>query len=659
MYEVLIRTSDGPLVASFSDQTLDSLCGDASNDKNRHLVGHFLCCWLALLSDSPLAAEGLKPRHLYVRFIARVISDGLLETLKRYSGLADALMLSQHETGSADLTNQWVDGFCDTPVFREYHSFYKTRSPQLMQFLLSFCLFGKKLKLDTPAWHAIAFRDWLGVEERLSSLDLSGVDLLVVKTIVRNLVDAVDFRDLYPKFGPGRVAERGLVDAIDKAVNLRYHPYLDLVVRRDDAATTLAKFFSNREAYYPLTSLLRLVYKDITKSRSICMEPSSVMFLQQALLDKYRVAMAVGSISRFVDLSDQTRNQRAAQYGSFSGDVDTIDLSSASDSVSWDLVKKIFPKEHLFYLALTRTADVKTPDGRVVHVRKFAPMGSALCFPVQCIVFTALAIYTAMLHDGWLDKHRDTLLGGGSSLVFGRFLDHFNRYEGFIRPTSGKIQPLRVYGDDICLDSRLTTQFIRVLTLCGFLVNEKKSFMASSAVRESCGEYYFRGYAVTPLRYSLRGQESRRDPEFAAASIALSNRAGDMGFFALKKFMTHVLLFSSRGVKLPYMFSDDRDRSYAFYSIRPKNDHLVSVGRGNEQPKGSHCVDWQRREYQCLSFIWKDIRTPKSTETEAYDRYLWMRWWASRPWEEKQTITMAASHRVTAGCRLRLVWTPA
>jgi len=659
-----LKTSDGVFVVSFSDEELKTLCGESATSQNVRLVRHFLTCWLALLYDSPLSPNGYKPALLGRRLLKVVFRDGLLATIRFYSALADEFMLSQGLYGSADFTNQWVKGFRATPIFREYHQFFKCGDPVLARYILSFCLFGKKLKFENAAWHSIAFRNWQDVEEKLSRLVLQDDDTNALRRIVSYLVGATSFVNVFPKFGPGKVAERSIKDDVVKSNSLRYHPYLVALCNRiytDGLQRFPAEdFLSRKEGYYRLVSRLKFVPKDITKSRSICMEPNSVMFFQQALFEAYRVAFATGPMSQFVDLSDQRLNQEAAHYGSFSGDVDTIDLSSASDSVSFELIKKIFPKEHLFYLALSRSPFAETPDGRLVKLKKFAPMGSALCFPIECIVFTAISIYAAMCHSGWLDTHRARFLGGGIlsyKLVEAFFRNKFLSTYGYIHPGCGKYQPLRVYGDDICVDSSLSTALISILTRCGFSVNEEKSFMSSQAFRESCGVYYLRGFDVTPIRYALKGKENGSDARFVASSIALSNRAGDFGLFNLKRFVTQAVLFEN-GRKLPFLFSRDRERTYAFYSEKPVNDHLRFAGPKDVQPKGCHSVDYQHAEVECLSFAYKQSRKPEPFEALAYDNYLYMRWWATKRWSAIQPTFSGSLHRVTAGSRLRRVWTP-
>jgi len=243
----------------------------------------------------------------------------------------------------------------------------------------------------------------------------------------------------------------------------------------------------------------------------------------------------------------------------------------------------------------------------------------------------------------------------------------FAEQYGYIHHSCKCYQPLRVYGDDIIIDSSLSTTLIEILAKCGFEVNKGKSFVASNAFRESCGGYYFRGFDVTPLRYTLSGQESSFDARFAASSIALSNRAGDYAYFNVKRYAMQCILFG-HGHKRPFLFSTDRKQSYAFYSDDPVNDHLVFMDINDEIPtyrgrirrmyRGCHAKDYQRQEVCCYSFMYEDSRDPEASELEAYDSYLYMRWWAKQRYAAIDSPFDGSAHRVTAGCRLRKIWTP-
>lgn len=243
-----------------------------------------------------------------------------------------------------------------------------------------------------------------------------------------------------------------------------------------------------------------MVPRDMFRGRVICMEPADYSFYQQEVMRWMYESMENSTIRRFVDLKDQSRNREAALYGSAMLSLDTIDLSNASDSVSLDLVKAVFPRKWLYYLLATRSRRVKTLDGAEQEAVKFAPMGSATCFPTQCIIFTAIAIlgYDAYRQGKQAGKYRPTLSDIKSTIGWiGRDFDWTRSY-------TRKAEPLFVYGDDIICDTRVTDNVITLLNSFGFVVNIGKSFTGSQSFRESCGIYAYEGNDVTPQLFRLR-----------------------------------------------------------------------------------------------------------------------------------------------------------
>lgn len=669
--DLRIKTPGAPFDVTLDDQAVDLLCGEKASASNRGLVRNFVYSWISLLSDSPLEPTSRKPRRVFTHFLRRICARPLLETLKTYASLADKLLSLQHLYGSDLLNDQFIEEFRETPVFREYHEFFRTGSPVMFQYVLTFCLFGKKLKYETEAWHQIAFRDWTKVEDGLSTITFdSSDDVVLLRSIVHYLIGNYAPDLPRPRYGGGKVSERGIVGDIAKSISFADLPRLRAVMRRALVDSGLDASFSFRQ--FPIGDLertdwgpsqvdsrLKFVPKDISKSRSICMEPNAVMFTQQAVRDWLVKAMATGPMARFVDLTDQTHNQVAALYGSITGDVATVDLSSASDSVSYELVKRTFPKRLLHDLALTRSRNAILPDGRTRRLLKFAPMGSALCFPVQCIVFTSVCILSAMYHSEWDGLIRLRHLSDTKAdALISSFVDKtIERTYGYIHPNHRTFQPICVYGDDICIDSSLYDTLTTLLTGLGFKVNASKSFTGSQSVRESCGKFYLAGYDVTPTRFTLPARLGVYDAPFLASCIALINRANSEGLTHLRRYLLGTVMYDGNR-KLPWLFTDREDLPYGIVSYGEiKNDHLRRVGFLDEQPKGAHNRDYCRSEVKCYTFKYAEAEESYLSDYEAY-RYL--RWWATSDEEEiLEPIIGSSRHRVTAGSRVTQSWTPA
>jgi hypothetical protein len=196
---------------------------------------------------------------------------------------------------------------------------------------------------------------------------------------------------------------------------------------------------------------LEFVPKNAKTYRSVIVEPVLNGLYQLALGDHMTRRLATFG----VDLRDQTRNQSLALSGSLTGALATLDLSAASDSVSTELVFSLLPLDWAIGLARGRTGHVLY-NGHRLALEKFSSMGNGFTFPLQSLIFWALA-----------------------------------------RAICDKDDVVSVYGDDIILPSARSKDFISLLTCTGFMVNEEKSY-TEGPFRESCGRDFYRGLDVRP-----------------------------------------------------------------------------------------------------------------------------------------------------------------
>ncbi len=209
-----------------------------------------------------------------------------------------------------------------------------------------------------------------------------------------------------------------------------------------------------------------LVPKDSRGPRVISCEPAELMFIQQGIMRKlYETLEAHRLTSGYVNFTDQTVNRELARIASKGAvPLATIDLSDASDRVSLELVRRVFPDRWFRALEACRSEETVLPNGGIVKLNKFAPMGSSCCFPVEALVFWACAQATIRI----LTKSRD-------------FCDVY------------------VYGDDIICSSVEYRNIMRGLESVGLKVNQDKSYY-QGPFRESCGGDYHFGVDVTPVR---------------------------------------------------------------------------------------------------------------------------------------------------------------
>jgi hypothetical protein len=170
-----------------------------------------------------------------------------------------------------------------------------------------------------------------------------------------------------------------------------------------------------------------------------------------------------------VNFTDQSINRRLALEGSLTAKWDTLDMKDASDRVSMWLVDRLFeflPELHAALYA-TRSGFTRLPDGEVVRLEKFAPMGSALCFPIESVVFYALAVSALMHEFGWTEQKAR--------------------------------QSVYVYGDDIICRTKTHGAIRQFFDALKLRFNEQKCCTGSS-FRESCGCDAYRGVDVTPTK---------------------------------------------------------------------------------------------------------------------------------------------------------------
>ena len=229
-------------------------------------------------------------------------------------------------------------------------------------------------------------------------------------------------------------------------------PWFELAL---DQMPGWAQFRDNLQVNLVRGNVLFTVPKTTTIDRCAAKEPDLNMFLQKGVGNFFRSQLRrVG-----INLNDQSRNQRLAREGSITGALATMDLSSASDSVTCGLVQALLPPEWFDLLNCLRSP-ITIIDGEEHVNEMFSSMGNGFTFELESLLFYVLARATA----------------------------YCTYSQGIIS----------VYGDDIIVPAELFDDLEWVLSFCGFSVNTKKSYK-SGPFRESCGGHYYNGYDVTPF----------------------------------------------------------------------------------------------------------------------------------------------------------------
>lgn len=195
------------------------------------------------------------------------------------------------------------------------------------------------------------------------------------------------------------------------------------------------------------------VPKSAKTDRGICIEPTLNIYGQ----------LGIGAVLRQrllrlgVDLSNQARNQELASIA-YSDRLATIDLSAASDSLSWSVVMEFLPYEWFELLELFRSPFTLVGDCFLEN-EKFSSMGNGYTFELESLIFAAVALSIVPL------------------------CEHHH---------------VSVYGDDIIVPQAYANDVVDALNYLGFKVNGKKSFLAGSFF-ESCGTDWFNGQNVRPF----------------------------------------------------------------------------------------------------------------------------------------------------------------
>lgn len=234
------------------------------------------------------------------------------------------------------------------------------------------------------------------------------------------------------------------------------------------------------------------VPKTLKTPRLIAIEPACNQYCQQALM-----ASIVGKLEKSdnnVRFSDQTTNQLLALEGSANGVNATLDLKSASDLVANWLVLRFMESTPDLSEAIQacRSSYVQAEEigKEPLFLRKFASMGSALCFPVEAMVFYTLSVLGILRARGLKVNHRNARL---------------------VR------QDVHVYGDDIIVPSAHAPSVALTIEEFGLKVNSKKSFFKGD-FRESCGLDAYKGVEITPVYVKKITGDNRRPMTLTDAS---------------------------------------------------------------------------------------------------------------------------------------------
>lgn len=359
--------------------------------------------------------------------------------------------------------------------------------PTIVGSVRQICLAFKKVELDcSPKRVAATLENFIATEQSFEMFSLPREDyndfVAVSSVLWDGMLGDLRLDMLVPKHGPGATAER--VSGNQKFVWQFWHERLEPYFPFVDSAYPMS--IGELNHYAKELDLVTFLHSDqeipvrvtpvpktLKGPRIIAIEPCCMQYAQQGIRDfLYERLESYHLTKGRVNFTDQSINQALAVMASNDGRLATIDLSDASDRVPHDLAMEMFRSNPDLMDAIDacRSTKAEMPDGTIIGpLRKFASMGSALCFPVEAMYFYTLCVM-AILRRRELPVSRENIK---------RFCD------------------VHVYGDDIIVPTDDAIAVLENLQKYNCKVNASKTFV-TGWFRESCGADAFKGELVTP-----------------------------------------------------------------------------------------------------------------------------------------------------------------
>lgn len=499
------------------------------------------------------------------RWVSYLCSKPLLDTVQAFKEIDYALISEQHDSYARFkdwLGENYGDWGCQimAPLKGNLLVFFDHAIG--LKWIRTALRFMTRANLPDPIgleedaaakWIIRAERPWIGI-----SVDAEAAEVMRIFPRSKGWSQFSDQRKrtlpadaFVGRFGPGASAWEDRHDLVTKYTNFRYDRRLAYVAQRVHAPVDELPHQSLSHLKSDFDSEVTFAPKWLDTLRVISMEPSSYMFYQLGAARDILRRIRRSEWANHIDLEKPELNVELAYDGSISGEFATIDLSNASDNNRLDFVRRIIEGTCLRDYLLLRTSRA-VYDGGYYYPTYFAPMGSGLCFPMECIAFAS--VVSAVMR-----RHRDR-------------------------------RAWRVYGDDIIVPSDRYDEVCDRLEILGHEVNRDKSFTGSSCFRESCGGDFFSGTDCRPIYVSRfwQGFPTTRDEADARITgcIDLANRMVE------HHFTRSVIITKIKKVCPSILFCDDPEKG--LWSPSPSNFHLK--GRYNGGPDNSGLQRW---EYKC------------------------------------------------------------
>lgn len=443
-----------------------------------------LCCYRDAVARSFPGYENAKGYSRDRKTLASLSDQELLTGLPRLGKLID------QRIATSDQLDVQADVTVVFPTHPSLFSGLPGEAKDIVRCLRQVCYLFSKVQLSAEID---------GVDEAVASFlqrnqhasrAISGCELTYRAMMsATSILGSIDWLDIRPKHGPGAVAtrEKPWEKFVFKRIYSRlegYYPFCDYMFLNYTHLCDKLHVLQNLEVLDEPISRMVAVPKDFRGPRLICAEPLELQWIQQGQRRVIEQAIETHPLTKgFINFGDQTVNQQLALKSSLDQTYVTFDLKDASDMISHNLARLCLPTRAFNYLNASRSSIVRLPDGSQVPMNIFSPMGSAVCFPIESLVFFTIA------QAAIASAERRPLEWRRNDDVY-------------------------VFGDDLVVKSSKALPVAQALSSLGIKLNEQKCCIASH-FRESCGGDFYSGMDVSPVR--IKKLPNRSDPSSLAS----------------------------------------------------------------------------------------------------------------------------------------------
>lgn len=319
------------------------------------------------------------------------------------------------------------------------------------------------------------------------------------------------------------------------------------------------------------------VPKNARTDRGICIPPCLNSYVQHGIGSQIRRYL----LESGCDISTQEKNQFLASKARIRS-LCTHDLKGASDTISYELVKDILPRDwfSLLEVARCRNTTFKPEKGEksplIFPLSKYSSMGNGYTFELETLIFLSV-VRTYVPKTEW--------------------------------------DNVAVYGDDMIYPSQYADDIQRALDLLGFETNTEKSFMAG-AFYESCGADFFMDRPVRPFyaRGATTGipypvQLANRLREYShQSSVSIGS---DSRYRNLWKRLVSLAPKVWRKCRIPYVLGDCGiidDHNGCRYNRLNIQNPPTHVGKGVLVLPLQEVSSWEGNSYHVVSLAPKKVK---------------------------------------------------